>query len=129
MIIMPRRRPASTSFDIIASSLSLLCLVHCLALPLLFALLPTLGTWLAVPDALHLWLLILAIPMSGIGLVRGRRHHRTILPLAIGVCGLSFMVGALAWAESRDQEIMLTVIGTSIVVAAHLLNWRRAYVR
>ncbi|WP_163831461.1 MerC family mercury resistance protein, partial [Proteus mirabilis] len=36
---------------------SLLCLVHCAGLPLLLAALPALSRMVAIPEALHLWLL------------------------------------------------------------------------
>ncbi|MCP4638066.1 MAG: MerC domain-containing protein, partial [Methyloversatilis sp.] len=80
---------------------SLLCLVHCAGLPLLLAALPALSRMVAIPEALHLWLLAFAIPSSALALIAGYRRHDQPEILALGGAGLALMAAAvLLFAES-----------------------------
>lgn len=108
----------------VAIGASLACMVHCLALPLLIALLPALAAVLAVPESFHLWVLALAVPMALLALVQGRARHGRTGPLAAGAAGLACLVlGALAFAEG-PAETAFTVVGSVLLVGAHVTNWR-----
>jgi hypothetical protein len=103
---------------------SFLCLVHCAGLPLLLAALPALSRLVALPHGFHLWALGLAVPASGAALLLGMRQHRARLPLATGCAGLALLsVGALLLLDS-PFEIPVTLVGTTLLVFAHLANWR-----
>ena len=107
-----------------AVSASLLCLAHCLALPLLIAALPALSTVLAVPESFHLWVLAFAVPASGAALVSGRVHHGMDWPLATGAIGLAALaIGAILLGTS-PAETPVTVAGSLLLAAAHVGNWR-----
>lgn len=105
---------------------SLLCLIHCVGLPILFALMPAMAT-LGLPSAewLHLALLLTAVPMSSIALVGGYRRHGWIVPLALGFCGLVALTAGLAMASIPAAETVFTVAGSLSLASAHLGNWRR----
>jgi hypothetical protein len=120
----PRSRRIEDWFERAAVGASLLCLVHCLALPLLLAALPALSRFLAIPEGFHVGLLFFAVPASGIALVAGRARHGGTRPLLWGIAGLSFLaIAALALAETR-WETPVTVGGSLILAAAHISNWR-----
>lgn len=107
-----------------AMGASMLCLVHCLALPLILAALPTLSSVLDIPESFHLWVLAFAVPASGAALFAGRARHGAIWPLAIGACGLALLaIGAIVLG-SRPAETPTTVLGSLFLVGAHLANWR-----
>lgn len=107
-----------------AMTAALLCLVHCLALPLLFAALPAVGLFLSLPENLHVWLLAFALPTSLFALVVGIIKHANPFPLLIGVVGLVLIaLGAFTLARS-SAETAITVIGSLCLAAAHLGNWR-----
>ncbi len=113
--------------DRTAMTASLLCLAHCLALPLIFALLPTLGRVLEIPESFHLWMLALAVPASGWALVSGRADHEVRWPLLLGGSGLALLAtGALA-LEGSQGETIATVSGSVCLVTAHIANWRRRH--
>lgn len=101
--------------------LSLLCLVHCLALPALFALLPAAATVLPANFWVHAVLFGLALPISGMALLVGYRRHGRTGPLVIGGVGLALIFSALL-VDSIGQEIGLTVFGGMLVVCAHMIN-------
>lgn len=110
------------SLDAAAISLSGLCLAHCLALPLLVVALPVLGT-IAQAEWLHWSFVALAVPVSLAAFHRAGR--RAVLASCMAVAGLVFLIlGAAGWPQPH-LEVPLTVAGSLILAAAHLLNWRR----
>ena len=44
-------------FDGIAIGASILCMIHCLVLPVLIVLLPTLAAFFMMPEDFHVWVL------------------------------------------------------------------------
>ena len=115
-------------FERAALGASLLCLVHCLALPLIMAALPALSRVLAIPESFHLDVLAFAVPVSGWTLLNGRGRHGAAWPLMLGIAGLALLaIGALAFGKTRG-ETPLTVLGSLTLAAAHLSNWRLRHV-
>ena len=120
-----RRAVPAHWFDGLAISLSAVCVVHCLALPIVIALLPALSQWLQLPEAIHAWLLACAIPISITVLGRSAHRHRAARgTLLLGIAGLSLMGGALL-APSEVLETAISVSGAVLLASAHILNWRR----
>ena len=119
------KRTVPALFDASAMALSGLCLVHCLALPLLASLLPLLGTWSESPWV-HAVFAGVALPLSSYTLWRAHRHGS--LPIALwamagaGLTGL--LLGALEW-PSHALETPITVTGSLLIASAHLWNWHR----
>lgn len=113
----------------VAVSASLLCLIHCVALPIAIAALPALSNSLDFPSWTHAALLALAMPLSLSALIVGYDQHGAVLPAVIGAAGLGLMAMGLFMAESRTAETGLTVIGTVLVAVAHLRNWRLWHAR
>jgi hypothetical protein len=110
--------------DGLALSASFLCLIHCLALPLLLAALPALATILRIPESFHLWMLTFAVPASMLAVLQGHRHHHRILPPAIAVAGLLLMAIGVLSARSERLELLLSVSGGLTLAWAHVINWR-----
>ncbi|CAM8644129.1 MULTISPECIES: MerC domain-containing protein [Sphingobium] len=119
---LPRRIALLDGLAVCASSL---CTLHCLALPLLFALLPAVASRVDPGESFHLVMLALAAPTSLFALARGWRRHRARSLLPFGVAGLGLMaMGALA-AKGAIAEAAWTVAGSTLLAGAHILNWRR----
>lgn len=110
--------------DGIAVSASLLCLVHCLVLPLLAVSLPALGLFVTHSLLVHALLLGLALPLGLWALARGRRRAGW-WPLALGIAGFTLMGAALL--STALTEGWLTVAGVSLVAIAHWRNWRAGH--
>ena len=112
-----------TYLDRAAMWLSGLCLVHCLALPLAVLLTPTLSQWLEATETTTHWILFgIAIPISVIALVQGYRRLRSVKTLLLGGIGLLLMLVAVCHVFGREMEVLLTVIGVTAVLFAHLRN-------
>lgn len=107
-----------------AIGLSGLCLVHCLALPAIVALLPAARAMVPRESWVHPVILAAALPLAGVALWRGWRRHRDRRPALLGALGLTLMITGLASSESGIMETILTVIGGLTLASAHALNWR-----
>lgn len=100
------------------------CLAHCVALPILMALLPTIAAIVPVPETVHLAALIFAAPTTLFSLVMGYRRHDEEVPLMLGVSGLLLLgIGVLHFPETK-LEVVFTVAGSLALAAAHVANWR-----
>lgn len=114
----------SGSFDMAAMGLSGLCVIHCLALPLLAASLPLLGAW-AEAEWVHWAFVAMAAPVSMIALSRPSRYGLGVGPLILAILGIAALfAGVLGWPTEAD-ETWVTVSGSFLLATAHLLNWQR----
>lgn len=112
--------------DRLALVASAACLVHCLALPLLFAVLPVLSQAFSLPESFHLWMVVVAVPTSTYALLAGPRdHHRR--PLLVGAVGLGLLVIGTALVGESRYETPVTIMGALTLATAHVLNWRRRH--
>lgn len=122
---MPRH--TSTFFDASAIVLSTMCLIHCLALPLLAAALPLLGVW-AEEEWVHVVFVAVAMPLTSYALWRAHQRRRLPVTLrllaALGLAGL--LAGALGWSREA-WETPITVAGSLMLASAHLWNWSRLH--
>ncbi|MBO9827041.1 MerC domain-containing protein [Xanthomonas sp. A2111] len=112
-------------FDASAMLLSGLCLLHCLALPLLAAALPLFGVW-AEAEWVHVVFVAIAAPLAGLALWRG--HRRDALPWPLWALAALGLLGLLAGAfgiPDEASETAMTVSGSVALASAHLWNWRR----
>ena len=111
--------------DKAAVAISGLCLLHCLALPMLIAMLPFLGQFGA--GHFHIQMLIAVVPVSIIAFALGfRRHHSRSVVAWGGVGVLLLMVGGTIAHGSYGivADRLLTICGALILAAAHYFNNR-----
>jgi hypothetical protein len=119
---------AVVALDATAVSLSALCLLHCLALPLLVALLPLASATFVADERFHRWMLWLVVPTTVVALWTGwRRHHRggVVVLGAIGVSLIAFAAyGPALVGLTETGDTVFTVIGALLLATAHVLNLR-----
>lgn len=123
----PGRRAIDRQVNVIegaAASASMLCLVHCLALPFLLLLLPGVIGMFARSEAFHYAALLLVVPTAVAAFWLGYRRHRAIRPVLFGVTGIACLVVALLPGLAEGAETWLTVAGSLCLVAGHAMNWR-----
>ena len=119
--------PMSSSryFDRIAFALSAICIVHCLGVTLLLALLPLAA--IAIGSHFHGLMLWLVIPTSAIGFYLGHREHRRVRIGTLGVFGVALITGAALWGHGQWPgwaEAGLTFFGSLVLVGAHWINFQ-----
>ena len=125
---MDRSTTDSTSrLDRAAIALSGLCVLHCLATPLLLVLLPFAGQLSA--NHFHLQMLALVVPASSVALGLGFRRHRNTGIVFAGLAGMLLLFAGATWAHTEigiAADRMFTIAGSSILAIAHFYNGRRA---
>ncbi|KKO43963.1 MerC mercury resistance protein [Arsukibacterium ikkense] len=107
--------------DLIAAALSGLCVVHCLALPILLAV-GSSGLLLGVFSSEWFHYLML-LPISALlvwSLPGGWCVHRNKTPFLLGLSG--FLLLVISLFAGHDAELVLSVSGGFLLAAAHLRN-------
>ena len=112
------------TLDACAMSLSGLCLIHCIALPLLGLMIPLFGAW-SKAEWVHLVFAAIALPLSITALIAANTHHR--LPrhlLILAVVGLVGLVTAAFEWPSELWATPMTITSSLLIAYTHLHNWR-----
>ena len=102
---------------------STLCMVHCLAMPVLLALLPAMS-W-AEDGHVHEVLLGVAVVAALLSLGPGYLAHRRLAVPLLGGAGLACLAIAMFVVEPRlghDAEAVLSVAGALLLFGAHVRN-------
>ena len=118
--------------DIIGLVLSATCLVHCLLLPVVLALVP-LSALVGLSDtAFHFVLAWIILPISGLALALGVLRHRRWSIALIGGGGIALLFTAAFIGHEgagTAAERWLTVAGSLLIAGAHLVNFRLSELR
>ncbi|HDS1559178.1 MerC domain-containing protein [Stenotrophomonas maltophilia] len=121
------KSPSPALLDAGALALSSLCLLHCLALPLLAAALPLFGAW-AQAEWVHLLFVAIALPLTGYALWRADRRHRLpVMAWTAAGLGLGLLLAGALELPSHAWETPLTVTGSLLLAATHIWNARRRH--
>ncbi|MDM7860434.1 MerC domain-containing protein [Alteromonas sp. ASW11-36] len=113
--------------DKTAISLSILCTLQCLLLPVVMVLVPAISGWLVFDDEIfHLWLLFFVLPISTFAVIFGFYHHRNARVATISCVGMALLIIAAAFGHDifgEVGEIGLTVAGSLFIAYGHLKNF------
>ncbi|MCO7224267.1 MerC domain-containing protein [Pleionea sp. CnH1-48] len=113
--------------DKFAIGLSLMCAIHCLALPVLLVLIPSLMALNLDNEAFHIGMVIAVLPTSVFALTLGCKQHKRYSVVIFGGIGLSLLILALVLGEAvigEAGEKILTALGASFVALGHWFNYR-----
>jgi drug/metabolite transporter superfamily protein YnfA len=120
---------ATFLFDWVGLGLSGLCLVHCLAMPILISLLPLLEL-VAEEQSFHFWMAGLIIPVGSLAFWRGFLRHANKSIVVIGLVGLALITSGIFVHSVADQwGRVLTITGGIFLIIAHFRNWRASRCR
>jgi hypothetical protein len=110
-----------------AVALSALCLVHCLALPLIVAGLPFLAQF--SEGHLHAQMLFVVLPLSTVALGLGFRRHGSLRIISAGIVGMVTLIVGATVAHTYlglTADRAFTVVGALVLATAHYHNSVRA---
>ncbi|GAA4883152.1 MerC domain-containing protein [Ferrimonas pelagia] len=113
--------------DTLSIGMSVICLIHCLAVPLFLLLGMAVPSLLMSEELFHEMMLFAVVPLSSVAFFLGCRKHRNLSVLAYGLSGLATLIFAALWMHDlggHDAETAMTLVGTSLMVIAHLKNYR-----
>lgn len=106
---------------------SLLCAVHCALLPILLALLPSLGLASVLGDTFERGFVVFATLLGLFSVVWGYRRHRAVRALWLLIPGLVLLWTGVLYRPLHESllwhAISMTAGGT-LVAFAHLANLR-----
>ena len=128
LMIEPALEPAAVGrrsmVDLYAATLSFLCLLHCLALPMLTTLLPVLGHF-SEHEGVHRALVVLAAPAALWVGYHALPVRRAPVFFACASVGLGLLVIGAFLVSTERQEVVATTIGALLLGYAHLWHWTR----
>lgn len=110
--------------DRVAATASLLCAVHCAALPFALALLPAIGLGLLGGHGFDVGFVAFAALLATSTLTRGYQQHRRRRALLLAASGFLLLLAGLLCSSERVWHPLLMVLGGALVASAHLLNLR-----
>ena len=112
--------------DRLGIAASALCLMHCLATPVLLVMLPLTGmVWVGWDSAIHRTLAVIVTVPVLFALIPGYIAHRRSAVLLFGALGLSCFLAAVFVIGPRFGEIAeaaLSVCGGTLLITAHYRN-------
>lgn len=109
--------------DLTAISISSLCLIHCLIVPLTAAVLPIFAV-IEEAEWLHRLLVMLAAPVSAIAIIQMRKHYIGPVFIIAASFGLTMLFMAAFLERFHPQEKIMTFIGAASLIFAHIWRWR-----
>ena len=117
----------SKYLDRVAIALSTICIVHCLAMPLLIAVLPVAALAIGGDGHFHSLMLWFVVPTSVLGFGLGLRVHRRIDIVVMGAVAIAALAAAALWGHSAwdpSLEVTANVAASVLLAAAHWRNFR-----
>jgi MerC mercury resistance protein len=117
----------SRYLDRIAIALSTICIVHCLVMPVLVAVLPIAAVAFGSDGHFHALMLWLVVPTSVLGFSLGFRVHRMAGVVALGMTAVAVLALVALWGHDVwDPTVEVAVnVGASLLLAsAHWRNFR-----
>ena len=113
--------------DKMAIGLSIACAIHCLFLPVLILMLPSIVALNLDNEAFHMWMVVAVIPCSIYALFLGCKEHSRYQLFFLAFTGLVILLLALVLGEERIGEAgekIMTVAGAALIAVGHWLNFR-----
>ena len=123
MIDLLRHTPVLDKFAVSASTF---CVIHCLSLPLILSLFPTLGATIFGQESFHVLLLFFVIPLSLVALTIGCKQHKSWFVASMGLIGLSVLIFTGFYGHDvlgHEGERNATLVGAFIIAVGHLWNY------
>ena len=81
--------------DKLSICLSLCCILHCIALPVIILMIPSFASLWINNEKVHVILVLFAVPISLFAMAKSLRVHHNYKCISLAVIGLSLLVGAL----------------------------------
>ena len=113
--------------DKFSIGLSMVCAIHCLFLPFILALLPSIAALQLDHEIFHKWMVYAVLPTSIYALTIGCKKHKRYQLFLLGGTGLTLMVLAISLDHHTLGEFgekALTLSGAILVAAGHFLNFK-----
>ncbi len=81
--------------DKLSICLSLCCILHCIALPVIILMIPSFASLWINNEKVHVILVLFAVPISLFAMAKSLRLHHNYKCISLAIIGLSLLVGAI----------------------------------
>ncbi|PKO28703.1 MAG: hypothetical protein CVU32_00415 [Betaproteobacteria bacterium HGW-Betaproteobacteria-5] len=112
-------------WDQLGVVLSMVCLLHCLALPVLLAAFSVSGALFLHDGVTHQYLAFFLTIPALFSALPGFRFHRRILPMmliSIGIFGVFFAAFWVGDLIGENSDNLITIFSSISLIAGHILN-------
>jgi hypothetical protein len=116
-------------FDFAGMFVSILCIVHCIALPFVLFMIPTSLTLLQTnPEnelMIHQVFLALAVLSAVFPFMRGYNIHKRFVPVLLCTTGIFLFAFSAFWAHDllgHEYEKLVAILGSVFLIGGHYLN-------
>lgn len=113
--------------DIAGVFASTLCMIHCLLLPIVIAVMPFVAKPLMQHDWVHVGLAGFVLTFCLIAYIPGYLQHRDKRLIYVGVAGLTlvFFATFVARAWGEITEAVIITAGNTVIIFGHMLNRKK----
>ncbi|MBC6941313.1 MAG: MerC domain-containing protein [Xanthomonadales bacterium] len=114
--------------DRFGAGASLLCALHCAALPLIVVALPMLGLGFLADHRFEQGFVAFASTLAVTSLGLGFRHHRRLQPFGLLLPAIALLLGGVWFGAEHFARIhvVLVTLGGCLLAGAHVANLRLA---
>ncbi len=116
----------SSVLDTVGISISAICAIHCLALPIVLVAFPVLGGTLLTDEQFHRLLVFLIVPTSVLAILLGRLQHPDRWVAGWITAGVLLILVAAFWAHEHAAawvDTALSVAGGFLLAIGHGRNF------
>lgn len=104
--------------------MSVACAIHCALLPIFLTSLPLLGVNIIHNQVFEIVMTTIALAVGAQALYHGfKKHHRSILPLALFATGMVCLFAKQIW---HTAELLFLLPAVLLIVSAHFINYRQS---
>jgi hypothetical protein len=119
--------------DKLAIGFSMVCVVHCLVLPILIILLPPFSGLFALDhEMFHQWILYAVLPISIAALMMGYLHHRSYKVFVVVSIGLALIILSTTLGHDvlgETGEVVVPILGSMVIAFGHFQNYQLSSAR
>lgn len=128
-IVVEHRNRRRAMLDRLGISASLICAIHCAALPLAFTILPLAGAHVLLDGPFELIMIVISATVGIVSLGSSFRVHRKVNPLLMMAAGATILVANFVGHEghSHTAETLhpyIAVVAGLMIASAHRINMR-----
>jgi MerC mercury resistance protein len=122
IIFVPLYMKNKINWDALGIGASLACAIHCALLPLFLSSLPLFGINIIHNIGFEIGMILLALGIGSYSLYHGyKKHHHSLLPLALFFSGFIFLVLKQFFIQ---YEAWLLIPAVALIITAHLINYK-----
>jgi hypothetical protein len=107
---------------------SMLCLVHCIATPLLFMVFPFLSMYFHTFHTTEIIILIISFSLGFYSLIHGRKYHyQNFSPLLMFSIGTLLIIGVHSFVVANPYNSVIMLVGGVLCAIGQLYNLKLSH--